>query len=177
MFCPSCGNPVAEATAFCPRCGARTAPAPPVTATAPAVPPSPTATAGRRYAGFWLRFVAWVIDVLIVVALSWALVFALGLMLPVVGLVLAIPASLLMPWLYFALMESSPRQVTLGKQVLGLMVTDLAGQRISFARATGRFFAKILSGLILWIGYIMAAFTERKQALHDLIASCLVVAK
>ncbi len=82
-----------------------------------------------------------------------------------------------MPWLYFALMESSPRQATLGKQALGIMVTDLAGQRISFARATGRFFAKILSGLILWIGYVMAAFTERKQALHDLLASCLVVAK
>jgi uncharacterized RDD family membrane protein YckC len=72
-------------------------------------------------------------------------------------------------------MTSSSKQGTLGKMVFRLRVTDLNGARISFARATGRFFAKILSGMILNIGYIMAGFTERKQALHDMIAGTLVV--
>jgi uncharacterized RDD family membrane protein YckC len=80
-------------------------------------------------------------------------------------------------WLYFALMESSAHQATLGKMALGIIVTDMQGQRLTFGRATGRFFAKILSGCMIYIGFIMAAFTERKQALHDMIASTLVVRK
>ncbi len=83
---------------------------------------------------------------------------------------------LLGQWLYFAYLESGEKQGTWGKQMLGLYVTDLAGNRISFGRASGRFFAKIITGLIpLGIGYIMAGITERKQALHDMIASCLVL--
>ena len=77
-------------------------------------------------------------------------------------------------WIYEAGLESSSKQATLGKMAMGLKVTDLVGRRISFARATGRHFAKILSGMILLIGYIMAGFTERKQALHDMIAGTLV---
>jgi uncharacterized RDD family membrane protein YckC len=80
-------------------------------------------------------------------------------------------------WLYFSLMESSAYQATLGKRLVGIMVTDLSGQRIGFGRATARFFAKYLSQLILYIGFFMAGFTQRKQALHDLIASTLVVRK
>ena len=80
-------------------------------------------------------------------------------------------------WLYFALMESSTWQATLGKKALGLEVTDLEGKRIGFGRASGRFFGKILSALILWIGFIMAGFTERKQALHDMLAGTLVIRK
>jgi uncharacterized RDD family membrane protein YckC len=71
-------------------------------------------------------------------------------------------------------MESSSYQATLGKMVCGMKVTDLSGNRISFERATGRHFAKYLSGLILCIGYIMVGFTERKQGLHDLLAGTLV---
>jgi uncharacterized RDD family membrane protein YckC len=85
---------------------------------------------------------------------------------------------LVLSWLYFAGMESSEHQGTLGKMALGLVVTDMNGLRISFARASGRFFAKIITGLVpLYIGYIMAGFTEKKQALHDMIASCLVLRK
>jgi uncharacterized RDD family membrane protein YckC len=81
-------------------------------------------------------------------------------------------------WLYFAGMESSARQATIGKSAMSLRVTNYEGQRISFGHATGRFFAKIVSGLIPFaIGYIMAAFTEKKQALHDLIAGTLVLRK
>jgi uncharacterized RDD family membrane protein YckC len=73
-------------------------------------------------------------------------------------------------------MESSRHQGTLGKMTLGLIVTDLQGRPIGFAVASGRYFAKIITGLIpLGIGYAMAGFTEKKQALHDMIASCLVL--
>jgi uncharacterized RDD family membrane protein YckC len=80
-------------------------------------------------------------------------------------------------WLYYALLESSTWQATLGKKALGLEVTDVEGRRISFGRASGRFFAKIISTLILFIGFIMAGFTEKKQALHDIIAGTLVIRK
>ena len=83
--------------------------------------------------------------------------------------------AVVVTWLYFALMESSARGATVGKLILGLRVVDDQGARISFLRATGRFFAKIISGIILLIGYIMAAFTDRKRALHDIIAGTLVV--
>ena len=87
-----------------------------------------------------------------------------------------IPVIIVATWLYFALMESSARQATIGKIALGLYVTDLQGRRLSFGRATGRFFAKIITGLVpFFIGYIMAGFTARKQALHDMIAGCLVL--
>ncbi|KLE33875.1 hypothetical protein AAW00_12460 [Aurantiacibacter luteus] len=76
---------------------------------------------------------------------------------------------------YFAVMESGPWQATLGKKALGLIVTDLNGNRISLARAIGRYFGKFLSSIILLIGFIMVAFTEKKQGLHDMLASTLVV--
>jgi uncharacterized RDD family membrane protein YckC len=74
-------------------------------------------------------------------------------------------------------MESSSKRATLGKMALGIIVTDLEGKRISFGRATGRFFSKILSGIIIYIGFIMVAFTDKKQGLHDMIAGTLVIAK
>ncbi len=77
-------------------------------------------------------------------------------------------------WLYFALMESSPSQATPGKMMRGLKVTDMNGERISFLKATGRYWGKWISA-IFYIGYIMAAFTAKKQALHDMMAGCLVV--
>jgi uncharacterized RDD family membrane protein YckC len=80
-------------------------------------------------------------------------------------------------WLYFALQESSAAQATLGKRLLGIRVTDTLGNRLTFGRATGRHFGKIVSGLILGIGYIMAGFTEKKQALHDIMAETLVTRK
>jgi uncharacterized RDD family membrane protein YckC len=75
-------------------------------------------------------------------------------------------------WLYWALMESSAWRATVGKRILGIEVTDMEGRRISFARATGRYFGKII-----FIGFIMVVFTEKKQALHDIMAGCLVVRK
>jgi uncharacterized RDD family membrane protein YckC len=93
------------------------------------------------------------------------------------GMILVFAAiSLLIQWLYHAYLESGEKQATWGKQALGLYVTDLMGNPVTFGRSSGRFFAKIITGMIpLGIGYIMAGFTERKQALHDMIASCLVL--
>ncbi|MCI5227953.1 MAG: RDD family protein [Candidatus Electrothrix sp. AX2] len=85
--------------------------------------------------------------------------------------------SFVLPWLYSAFTESSVWQATLGKKALGIQVTDNDGDQISFWRATGRHWSKIISGIILCIGFIMVAFTKRKQGLHDMIAGTLVVKK
>ena len=135
------------------------------------------------YAGFWRRVVALIVDqfILIAVTLPIRLVVPLALFtgadLPtVVGQALGAAAIVgLIWWFYYAGFESSRWQATPGKRVIGIRVTDAAGARASFARATGRYFAKILSALICGIGYLLAAFTARKQALHDLIAGTLVV--
>ena len=74
-------------------------------------------------------------------------------------------------------MESSSTQATLGKMAMSIVVTDISGNRVSFGRATGRHFAKIISAIILYIGYLMIAFTEKKQGLHDIIADTLVEVK
>ncbi len=137
------------------------------------------------YAGFWKRFLAMLIDQIIIGAVSMALGFAYGLIVAgamsddgsgfqevVIRLV-----GLVAGWLYYALQESSAEQATLGKRALGIKVTDMSGGRITFGRATGRYFAKIISGITLGIGYIIAGFTEKKQALHDMIAGTLVVNK
>src|SRR5690606_18245076 len=83
-------------------------------------------------------------------------------------------ASVLVAWLYYALQESGSRSATFGKRITGLCVTDLDGYPIGFGRATARFFSKIVSSICLF-GYLMQPFTARKQALHDIIAGCVVI--
>lgn len=137
------------------------------------------------YAGFWLRFVAMFIDGIIVgiVQTIITLMFFGGIFMSpetfsssgmgAIALYYLIVISI--NWLYYAGMESSTRQATLGKSALGIKVTDINGERIGFGQATGRYFSKFLSALILGIGYLMAGFTEKKQALHDQVANTLVV--
>lgn len=79
--------------------------------------------------------------------------------------------------LHGPLMESSRRRATLGKEALGIVVTDVDGNRVSFASALGRNTAKIVSTIIYYAGFIMIAFTSKKQGLHDMMAGCLVVAR
>jgi uncharacterized RDD family membrane protein YckC len=136
----------------------------------------------EEYAGFWARFAAVFIDgILINIVL-----FPLRLILPGTMdfnnpapnfgmLALLNIITILVSWLYEAGMISSSWQATLGGKALRIKVTDLDGRPIGFAQATGRTFAKILSALICLIGYLMQPFTERKQALHDMIAGTLVV--
>lgn len=138
---------------------------------------------GEGYAGFWWRLLALSLDA-ILLGFVWG-----GFSFVIFGPLAASPSSLIwysgqaLPygllnlvffWLYFALTESSAWQASPGKKALNLKVTDLNGRRLSFGRASARTLAKYLSGLILGIGYLMAAFTRRKQALHDLLAGCLV---
>jgi len=86
-----------------------------------------------------------------------------------------ITVFILLYWLYFAIFESSPRQATPGKMMLGIFVTDIYGRRISFLRALGRTLGKVLSKAFCYLGYILALFTDRSQALHDLLANTLVL--
>jgi uncharacterized RDD family membrane protein YckC len=144
-----------------------------------------------RYAGFWRRFGAWIIDTIIVVIAANAVaivgVFVLRAMLVSsnatrqgiyeLAFLIGGLAGIVVPWLYYACFESSARRATPGKLALGLEVITEAGEQLSFGRATGRHFGQYLSGLILYFGYFMAGWTQRKQALHDLMAGCLVVNK
>lgn len=204
MYCSKCGAAMADGAGFCPNCGqafsitavAAVARAPLSGGVAPLS--AHVAVARVEYAGFWLRFVAYLIDSVVmglaVVAVLIPLIFLTGLgallgqirseedlgdagFFFIIGLIfLAATASLVVTWLYHALMEASEWQATVGKKALGLVVTDMAGERVSFGRATGRHFAKIITNMVpLAIGYIMAGFTEKKQALHDMIAGCVVL--
>jgi len=139
------------------------------------------------YAGFWTRFAAVLIDGIIIGIIQGILsVFAIGsafvssandpnaFVSRFVKLYLII---FLIQWLYFALMESSAGQATLGKKAMGIKVTDEQGNRISFGRASGRFFSKFISSIIVCIGYLMMLWSDKKQCLHDKIAGTLVVRK
>jgi uncharacterized RDD family membrane protein YckC len=192
IFCNQCGQAVNAAASFCTRCGGSVVP--PAAPGSSISPPSSGVLAGvsaaTGYAGFWIRFLAVVIDGVILFAVMTPVRLVLhapmGLMaashprgfnpfmfLPFFGLSMLI--SVVVNWLYEAYFLSSERQATLGKMALGITVTDARGQRLSFGQATLRHFAKWLSGLTLLVGYIIAAFTERKQALHDLIAGTVVL--
>jgi uncharacterized RDD family membrane protein YckC len=207
MFCSKCGTRVEEGQRFCQACGQEVgAPVIPVPVSAGAIPSAPVAASTYSvpplpYGTFGARLVAYVIDSLIIGLPSmiglFAAIFFLGgfgimlhqthadpdavraMVLTMVPIfLLGMLALMIIHWLYFAGMESSARQGTIGKSVMSLRVADLEGKRISFGHATGRFFAKVVSGMIPFlIGYLMAAFTEKKQALHDLIAGTLVLGK
>lgn len=136
-----------------------------------------------RYAGFWLRLVAVVIDagLLFIVMLGFGVVFEINIFavtptdIDRQGIAILEGVMVLIGWIYYAGMESIPTQATVGKLFMGIYVTDRDGDRVSFARASLRYWAKYLSGLILFIGFLMAIITRHKQALHDIIAKCLVL--
>ena len=208
-FCSACGQPmqgyaVGQAVANAPASGSVPSGAAPVYA-APGSPSLPASAAQSNigYAGFWLRLVAAIIDG-IVISIPLMPVFFLvfidmfrhaqdfqgrqdpaGILTiigPKIGLILFVTA--IASWLYWALCESSAWQATLGKKALGIIVTDLEGRRISFGRASGRFWAGRGAGSIPYLGgtyflvdCICVGFTEKKQAIHDMIASCLVLRK
>jgi uncharacterized RDD family membrane protein YckC len=129
-----------------------------------------------EYAGFWRRVAAALIDGILVAVVSWIVTAILSAAGDDSGLIGGL-ITLVGAYGYYAGMESSSYQATVGKIALGIQVTDLNGNRISFWRALGRNLAEILSALILLIGYIMVAFTAKKQGLHDMIAGTLVVMK
>jgi uncharacterized RDD family membrane protein YckC len=198
-FCAACGQPVNQPLTLAPNAPGFAAATPPAAAR-PYGYVAPAEFPAMAYAGFWLRVVAHLIDGLLA-GIGFVVLAMIGIAMvgvghfknlvqgansaddfftpDVIGVVFVlVTTAVVMVWLYYAGMESSVYQGTLGKMALGLIVTDLEGRRITFGRASGRYFAKIISGLIpLGIGYAMAGFTEKKQALHDMIASCLVLRK
>ena len=188
MFCQKCGAEVGADAVVCVKCGC-------------AVSDRPISEGERNsayglssglsiYAGFWRRVVAMLIDTIILTIGGFILGAILGVM---IGVSLITNGMTAMPkiftgvagfiigitlnWLYFTLLESSFKQATLGKMALGIIVTDINGNRISLRRANGRYWGKWLSGMTIGVGYIMAGFTQKKQALHDIIAETLVVKK
>jgi uncharacterized RDD family membrane protein YckC len=192
-FCARCGSSVSVAQigpVYVPRTAepAEETPAPKRFA----VPqPHPT------YAGFWLRAVASLIDRFILSAIFLLIASfrpAMFLIFPDPNTQLHPPSTLqefllsaphptpagflaflLMMWIYYASFEASSWQATPGKRVLRLYVTDLAGRPITFSRASIHNIGRAISEMTLWVGYIPAGFVEKKQALHDTIAGCLVL--
>ncbi len=185
MFCHKCGAQVDDQAAFCDKCGAALQNTLPRATAVPTPAPAPgyaapgyAFPAAVQYAGFWRRFGAAVLDWLIMSAVNTVIQMisvAAGIIelnfestsesadlsftpamwgVSTLGFVIMI--------LYFAIMESSSRQATLGKMVLGIVVTDGEGKRISFGRALGRNLAKIISDIILFIGHLMVAFTREE---------------
>lgn len=135
-----------------------------------------------EYAGFWIRFVAYLIDSFILFLVQGTIDFLIFKSVFVdtskIGLesqLLYIGINMALGVVYFAGMESSKNMATLGKMALDLRVVKENGEQLTFINAVGRYFAKILSAIILLIGYIMAAFDSRKQALHDKLAHSLVI--
>lgn len=212
-FCPSCGSPAAPPQPLAAQ------PAPPPYAPPAAPPPPPqyappaygqppvgygynAAYTGApqwaapypavAYAGFWRRFLGYLIDGLVLGIAFVGLMLVFGMLGLSAGMaseeaaaatVLAMlplffAVTVLGGWLYFALQESSTRQATLGKMAIGVKVTDMEGNRLSFGRASGRYFAKLVTSLIPFgIGWMLAGWTAKKQAIHDMLASTLVVCR
>lgn len=152
----------------------------------PGTPEHYTGSGDIVYAGFLRRWAALFLDQLILMLPIWVVAVGLAVMLgvgmnsqgaAVAAQVLIYVVYFLAAPLYYALQESSAAQATLGKRALGIKVTDENGRRLSFGHALGRWFAAALSYLTIYIGFLMAAFTDRKRALHDMVASTLVVDK
>lgn len=186
MSCTNCGAPVAAGATNCDRCGARVArPAVAFGLAAPVDAPF----VGTRPAGFWIRGAALLIDTALLwiatLAAAIAVAVVVGLVMSrlgqpreavreagrLVGYAIGFGANLL----WFPVMEASRWQATVGKRIVHLKVIDAGGARLSLARALVRYLAKFVSGLLFGIGYMMAGWSERKQALHDRIAKTYVV--
>jgi uncharacterized RDD family membrane protein YckC len=185
MYCPACGQEADQSARFCPNCGHS------LNGPAPDYGPGETGSnrpAAAAYGGFWRRLLAYFIDGILVYIVATGAAAVVGYLLGMhLGVIvrwrgvrpgadaLRFLLVTLISWLYWAGLESSQRQATVGKKALGLKVTDMRGEPISFGRATGRYFGKYLSALILGIGFLMIGWTAKKQALHDFMAGTLVV--
>jgi uncharacterized RDD family membrane protein YckC len=200
MFCPKCGKETDASGKFCQWCGADNE---------SVASRAPVAAAEEDdgpdigvYAGLGRRFVAFIVDIFILLIFGIVAASVLGLFRGLQNaffwLVQHVPASdltpegtttalvgsilaayglilVVIPWLYFAGFESSRSQATPGKVLMGLVVTDMEATKPTFARTTLRFFGKFLSAIIIFIGFLMIGFTKKHQGLHDKIAGCLVL--
>jgi uncharacterized RDD family membrane protein YckC len=199
MHCTNCGHPNDEGEKFCASCGALlklpqnagilqsqpvASPPPPVQVIheTPPTEPEMAPTHDVAYAGFWRRSFALLLDTILVsVVLVAAMMLTLVVVIATVGQddMYTIPAvsvvSLLVSILWFPVLECGSWQASPGKRIMKIYVTDREGQRISFWRSVGRTLLKFISSITVMIGYFMAGFTDKKQALHDKMTGCLVV--
>jgi uncharacterized RDD family membrane protein YckC len=178
MYCPKCGAHNEDADQMCISCGQ------PI-------------KKGRELAGFWRRYGANLLD-MVILYIIFMLVLLIAVVIDLIGVAVTSSGSssnifgnafgigvicigygfcALIVLFYFAWFESSRFQATPGKLAVGMIVVDLKGNRISFGKAIIRTLSKIISGLILYIGFIMIGFTEKRQGLHDMIAGTTVVMK
>ena len=147
------------------------------------IPPSAVMDGTAVYASFMDRFIALLIDYIVLTVIQFVILSPiLALLFDVAGELLAKTAassvwslSIIIYWLYFAGLESSKYGATLGKRAMNLRVVNEDGVRVSFGYASLRHFFKFVSAFPLLLGFIMAIFTKRKQALHDLVAQTLVL--
>jgi len=182
--CTSCNSPNASNARFCVNCGASLSAESATPYQTPSSQSGAALISNFAFAGFWKRFVAYIIDTFIYAGGFVLILLLLG------GSLLTLapnnPEGFFAAfgiyfayypgwWLYFALMESSSLQATFGKKLMGIKVTNINGQPVGFGQATGRHFSAFITQLTFSIGYLMAAFTARKQALHDMVAGTLVV--
>ena len=119
----------------------------------------------KNYAGFWYRVLAYIVDFIILSIVGWIITIV-----TIIAFPLGIILNILLSWLYFVVLQSSKSQATFGMRVCGIKIYDEQLKRASFWRLTGRLYSCTLSALILFIGFFMIGFTERKQGLHDIVA-------
>ncbi len=199
MFCPKCGKETDASGKFCQWCGADIGSIPASPVVTPEEEEGPDIGV---YAGLGRRLVAFIVDIIIILLFDIVAMTVLGLTrgiqnsyfyfvqrvavdtLTTDGTTAALYGSILaaygivlivIPWLYFAGFESSRSQATPGKLLMHIVVTDMTGNKPTFARVTLRHFAKFVSALILFIGFLMIGLTKKRQGLHDAIAGCLVL--
>ena len=179
-YCLFCGDLLSEPTAKVVVSGKVTNP--------PDIPGTPS-QAATEYAGFWRRFWAGTIDLLLEAAGALAVTYVIDQVLDRVGGMLGYERSIskiasgmafilvlaIGSWLYAAFAESSPRRATIGKRLMGLQVVTGMGGQLSFGQATVRHFMKFLSLFSAGVGFMMAGWTRRRQALHDIPLDCTVV--
>ena len=189
VFCSSCGKVVGPPFQFCGSCGSPVA-ARGVQAGSPQWIGGSGQMAAGGYgvavpvaAGFWIRVGAYMLDSIIfgiLIAISGAVFSSIvraGGATPEEVIFQNLGLNLIIGWAYFAVQESSAGQATLGKRACGLVVVSEAGGRLTLPRATGRHFAKLLSAILLGVGLIMVAFTDRKRGMHDMMAGTYVIRK
>lgn len=124
-----------------------------------------------EYAGFWIRVLAYIVDSVILYGVGFVLGFAMG---EIGTQTIAGIINLLLAVGYFGFMEGSEYQATLGKMAVGIKVGDKNGNQISVLNAIGRYLGKIVSALLLGIGFLMVAWDDRNQGIHDKLADTYV---
>ncbi len=188
MYCTRCGTWTPDSTSTCARCGEVRTPQAPVVegveVVASRIVAEPVVASAVRCAGFWRRAGAMLVDVLVLFFPDAIVRVSMGLPTPFAmhtlrenemnGLLIALGISTASWWLYCALLESSRWRGTLGQQLLGVCVGDRGGRRISFGRATARYFAQWLSAMLCGLGYLFNLWTPRRQTLHDMVAGCVL---